>query len=284
MSKDALGPDELHVGSGSADSLWPPSVWGNPFRVSKVVSAAQAVELYGEWLISQKDLLSQLPSLDGRRLLCHCNKNSPCHVDSIIATWRSHRIPLFPRVRSMWQVCIDNLDVLEVCDWSDAEELSDSGHHEGMVIAGERKKHFHVPRSPGKEVVRVLHSKALGDQVDGFQGVIGPPAIFVRELIHFTLVTLSLLRVGRKWMQIPAGRWVRVFQFRRVGMSCFNEVWKFLYSCHGSQVLPSVVRQEVWSAPVLLSLFRGDLRVPVDRSVMASDASLSGGAICSQSA
>ena len=61
--------------------------------------------------------------------------------------------------------------------------------------------------SLGKEVVRVLHTKALGDQVDGVQGVMGPPAIFVRELIHFALVTLSLLRVGRKWMQILAGRW-----------------------------------------------------------------------------
>ena len=63
---------------------------------------------------------------------------------------------------------IDNLDVLELCDWSDVQELSDSGHHEGMIIARERFQHFHVPRSPGKEVVRVLHTKALGDQVDVF--------------------------------------------------------------------------------------------------------------------
>ena len=126
------------------------------------------------------------------------------HVDSIIATWRSHRVPLFPRVRSMWQVYIDNLDVLEVCDWSDAQELSDSGHHEGMIIARERYKHFHVPRSLGKEVVRVLHTKALGDQVGGFQGVIGPPAIFVRELIHFTLVTLSPAQSGQEMDANPS--------------------------------------------------------------------------------
>ena len=62
-------------------------------------------------------------------------------------------------------------------------------------------------------------------------------------------------------MQIVAGRWVRVFQFRRDSMTCFNEVWKLLYSCHGSQVLPSVVRQELWSARVLLPLFRADLRL-----------------------
>ena len=47
-----------------------------------------------------------------------------------------------------------------------------------------------------------------------------------------------------------------------------------------AKFLPSVVRQELWSALVLLPLFRADLRVPVDPSVMASDASSSAGAIC----
>ena len=81
-------------------------------------------------------------------------------------------------------------------------------------------------------------------------------------------------------MQILAGRWVRVFQFRREGMSCFNEVWKFQYSCHGRQILSSAVRRELWSALTLLPLFRADVRVQVDPMVMESDASLTGGAIC----
>ena len=63
-------------------------------------------------------------------------------------------------------------------------------------------------------------------------------------------------------------------------MSCLNEIWKFLYSCHGRQILPSTVRQELWSALMLLPLCRSDLRVLVDPCVMASDASLTGGAIC----
>ena len=149
-----------------------------------------------------------------------------------------------------------------------------------MVIARERYERFQVPRSLGKEVVWALQTNALGDQIDGFQGVIVPPAVFVRQLIHFTLATLNSSRVGRKWMQILAGRWVRVFQFRREGMSCFNDVWKFLYSCYGRQILPSAVRKELWSALALLPLFRADLQVPVDPMVMASDASLTGGAIC----
>ena len=167
----------------------------------------------------------------------------------------------------MWQVYIDNLDMLEVCDWADLQGLTAKDHHEGTVIARDRYELFQVPRSPGKEVVRALQTETLGDQIDGFQRVIRPLAVFVRELVHFTFTTLNLSRVGRKWMQILAGRWVRVFQFRREGMSCFNEVWKFLYSCdrNSGRRLP---------------LFRADLRVPVAPMVMASNASSTGGAIC----
>ena len=56
--------------------------------------------------------------------------------------------------------------------------------------------------------------------------------------MHFTLSTLRLNRVGKKWMQIFAGRWVRAFDFRREDMSCFSEGWRFLYLRHGPQKLP----------------------------------------------
>ena len=42
----------------------------------------------------------------------------------------------------------------------------------------------------------------------------------------------------------------------------------------------SVARQALWLALFRLLLLRTDLRAPVDPSVMASDASLSGGAVC----
>ena len=99
----------------------------------------------------------------------------------------------------MWQVYIDNLDMLEACDWPYLQGLIASGHHEGMVIARERYERFQVPRSPGKELVRALQTKSLSDQTDGFQGVIGPPAVFVRKLIHFALATLSSESGCKSW-------------------------------------------------------------------------------------
>ena len=98
-------PDESSQTTGSLDFVCPScqaictSIWGNPFRVSEVGSAARAAKVYGEWLVTQKDLLRQLPRLDRKRLLCHCNKSSPSHVDSRITIWRSHRSPLSSQLR-----------------------------------------------------------------------------------------------------------------------------------------------------------------------------------------
>ena len=47
VSGVALRPGDLYVGRCTADSVWAPSIWGNPFRVSEVGSAARAVKLYG---------------------------------------------------------------------------------------------------------------------------------------------------------------------------------------------------------------------------------------------
>ena len=92
----------------------------------------------------------------------------------------------------------------------------------------------------------------------------------MRGHVRFTLSTLRLRRVGEKWTQIMAGCWVHGFLFGREGMSCFSEVWRFLYLCHGPQKLPSVVRQELWLVLLFIPLPCTDLRVPVDPMVMVS--------------
>ena len=58
VSRADLSPGDLYVGRGTADSVWAPSIWDNPFRVSEVGSAARAVKLCGKWLFTQKDLFS----------------------------------------------------------------------------------------------------------------------------------------------------------------------------------------------------------------------------------
>lgn len=53
----------------------------NPFRVSQLTTAAQAVMKYERWLDTQTDLLDYwLPRLKGKRLGCWCPYGQSCHA------------------------------------------------------------------------------------------------------------------------------------------------------------------------------------------------------------
>lgn len=70
-----------------------PSVFGNPFGLDRH-TPAEAVRLYGEWLVGREDLqgdaklqqrrralLLVLPGLRGKTLTCWCPVGQPCHAD-----------------------------------------------------------------------------------------------------------------------------------------------------------------------------------------------------------
>ena len=68
-----------------------PSCWGNPFThlnagtmaQFKVATREESIEAYRKWIMTQPQLLAQLPSLKGRRLGCFC-KPLPCHGDILV--------------------------------------------------------------------------------------------------------------------------------------------------------------------------------------------------------
>ncbi len=67
-----------------------PSKWGNPFSHKegtlaefKVGSREEAVEKFEAYLIGNKDLMKDLPSLKGKVLGCWC-KPKACHGDILI--------------------------------------------------------------------------------------------------------------------------------------------------------------------------------------------------------
>jgi uncharacterized protein YebE (UPF0316 family) len=57
--------------------------WGNPFEIGKHGTRKEVIELYEHWLWQQPDLVSDLMSLDGKVLGCHCKPKS-CHGDMIV--------------------------------------------------------------------------------------------------------------------------------------------------------------------------------------------------------
>jgi hypothetical protein len=59
-----------------------PSRWRNPYRFAlKALGPERVVAAYERWLLTQPDLLAQLPDLRGKRLACYCPLDKPCHAD-----------------------------------------------------------------------------------------------------------------------------------------------------------------------------------------------------------
>ena len=57
-----------------------PSKWGNPFVIGKHGTREEVIQKYLEWLMSQPDLLTDIPSLKAKVLGCYCAP-AACHGD-----------------------------------------------------------------------------------------------------------------------------------------------------------------------------------------------------------
>ena len=67
-----------------------PSEWGNPFSHKegtlaefKVNTREEAIGKYREWIVTQPNLLRQLPTLKNKVLGCYC-KPQACHGDVLV--------------------------------------------------------------------------------------------------------------------------------------------------------------------------------------------------------
>ena len=60
------------------------SIWANPHRLRDCRDIHDCLVRFRSYLLSSRTLLDQLPSLAGKRLLCHCALGSPCHGDILI--------------------------------------------------------------------------------------------------------------------------------------------------------------------------------------------------------
>lgn len=57
--------------------------WGNPFQIGIDGTREEVIEKYREWILSQPELLKELPKLKGKRLGCWCAP-MPCHGDVLV--------------------------------------------------------------------------------------------------------------------------------------------------------------------------------------------------------
>jgi hypothetical protein len=66
---------DVYIGRGSP--------WGNPFREGIDGTREEVIARYETRLMTQPELLAQLPSLRGKRLGCYCAPK-PCHGDVLL--------------------------------------------------------------------------------------------------------------------------------------------------------------------------------------------------------
>ena len=72
-----------YIGRGCRQRELPRSRFCNPFKVSEL-GRELAINLFEQHLDTSDELLRDLRSLSGKRLLCHCSKSQRCHADALI--------------------------------------------------------------------------------------------------------------------------------------------------------------------------------------------------------
>lgn len=77
-----LGPDDIYIGRANRYFGLPHSKWANPFKLTtrNPRDRQLVITAYREWVLKNDDLVSALPELRGKRLVCWC-KPLPCHGD-----------------------------------------------------------------------------------------------------------------------------------------------------------------------------------------------------------
>ena len=137
-----------------------------------------------------------------------------------------------------------------------------------------------VISSAKKKVVAASRVTELGAEVDGHNGTLGVGNEKLLPLIQGTLWLVSQPYLNRKHVQIMAGRWVFVLQFRRPAMAILQQVWKFISGYEKvTEKMRRAVRTELLQLVLLSPLLHCNLSAPVEEKVIATDASERGCAI-----
>ena len=78
---------DQYIGRGSRQRKLEKSQFSNPYKVCEY-GRENAIRLFEQYLDSSSELISQVHSLSGKRLVCHCGMNQTCHGDALIRKFR----------------------------------------------------------------------------------------------------------------------------------------------------------------------------------------------------
>ena len=133
--------------------------------------------------------------------------------------------------------------------------------------------------SEKKKQVAIQTASELGAFIDGKnQSIGGSPERFLK-LIQATLWTLNRPQLSKRLVQVIAGRWIHVMQYRRPTMCILDKTWEFISGKSLEQKLILAVRRELLACITAVPLMHTFLGAPISERTTASDASNKGGAV-----
>ena len=177
--------------------------------------------------------------------------------------------------RAWWHIYLDNFAAGEI-DKSGSTFLSGEIIHQeaerlwtaaGVVSAAKKRKSGEIT---GQE---------LGAYLNGSERTMGPSPERMINLLLGTMALLSRRTLSRKLLQVIAGRWIHVFQYRRPAMSFLESTWEFISSKGTLLDLQYKVRRELFACMCGLPMMHTFLGAEISEVITASDASSFGGAV-----
>ena len=177
--------------------------------------------------------------------------------------------------RLWWRVYLDNFALAQAIDvGSDLgkgetlHQLAELAWQEAGVVSSEKKR---------KKAV--ITAEELGAFVEGKQRYLGGSPERLVKLAQATLWVIGQPLLSKKLVQVIAGRWIHVMQFRRPCMGFLNVTWDFISNKRFGQSLHLAVRRELFSCVCAMGLMHTFLGAGVSGTMTASDASSTGGAV-----
>ena len=177
--------------------------------------------------------------------------------------------------RAWWHVYLDNYAGGQIVGPSE-ESLEGNRLHE---LAERAWKEAHVISSEKKRKHGVLEAEELGAMINGSDQTMGASPARMLRLVHATLWVLGSTHLSKKKVQVLAGRWVHLLQFRRAGMSFLEATWEYTGTTKFNKELVIKVRRELWCCLCALPLLHTNLGAAISNVATASDASSTGGAV-----
>ena len=177
--------------------------------------------------------------------------------------------------RLWWHVYLDNFasaqafgESSELASGEALHQLAELAWQEAGVVSSDKKR---------KKAVAT--AEELGAFVDGKQRYLGGSPERLIKLAQATLWTIGQPLLSKKLVQVIAGRWIHVMQFRRPCMGYLSVTWDFISSKRISQAMHLAVRRELFSCVCAMGLMHTYLGANISETMTASDASSTGGAV-----